>query len=59
MNIINQINKINEQLKAIESKLDTLKTENRRYQKEISFILAYHPELEDYFSEATKKEAGL
>ena len=59
MNLVDKIHTINKQLKTIESKIDILQSQNQRYQKEINFILAYHPELKDYFSEATMKEARV
>ena len=59
MNLVDQIHVINKHLKAIESKIDTLQTQNRRYQSEIKHCLTYHPELKDYFSEATQKESGV
>lgn len=59
MNLVDKIHTINKQLKTIESKIDTLQTQNRRYQNEIKHCLTYHPELKDYFSEATMEEAGI
>ena len=58
MNLVDKIHKINVQLKTIESSVDILQFQIRRYQYEIKHSLTYHPELKDYFSEATMKEAG-
>ena len=59
MNLLDEITNITDRLKELSGKIDTIDFQNTRYRNEIKYILALKPELKDFFSDATKKEAGV
>lgn len=59
MNLIDKLTEITDRLKDITGKVDAIEFQNIRYRKEIKYILTLHPELKDWFSDATKEEADV
>jgi len=59
MNLIDEITQITDRLKDLTGKVDNSEFQNIRYRNEIKYILVLKPELKDFFSDATKKEAGV
>ena len=59
MSLIDEINEITNRLVELTGKIDAIEFKSRRYQQEIKYVLTLKPELEDLFSDATKKEAGI
>jgi len=59
MNLITEFESIINQLKIFTQRIDTIDFQNTRYRQEIKYAIARNPELKDFFSDATKKEAGV
>ncbi len=59
MNVGDELENITNRLKSLIKRLDDIEFQNVRYRKEIKYILTSQPELKDFFSDATKKEAGV
>lgn len=59
MNLINELTKLITGLKELLKNVDDIEFHNIRYRQEIKYLLTLKPELKDFFSDATKEEAGV
>lgn len=59
MNLLDEITNITDRLKKLSGRIDKIDFQNTRYRNEIKYFLTLKPELKDFFSDATKKEAGV
>ena len=59
MNLVDKLTQITNRLKDLTGKVDIVEFRNTRYRQEIKHVLTINPGLKDFFSDATKKEAGI
>jgi len=59
MSIIDKLTQIIDRLKDLTGKVDAIEFQNIRYRQEIKHFLTMKPMFKDFFSDATKKEAGI
>lgn len=59
MKIVDEITQVTNRLKDLTGKVDAIEFQNTRYRQEIKYFLTLKPELKEFFSDATKKEAGV
>ena len=59
MNLINELTKLITGLKELLKNVDDIEFHNIRYRQEIKYFLTSKPEFKDWFSDATKEEAGI
>lgn len=59
MKIVDEITQLTNRLKDLTGKIDIIEFQNTRYRNEIKYTLTLKPGLKDFFSDATKREAGF